>query len=54
MEQVQQILDKLHNTGLQADIDKCKFFVTETKFLGLIVGPNRISIDSSQVQAVCK
>ena len=50
---MQQILDKLHNTGLQADINKCKFFVTETKFLGLIVGPNRICINLSQVQTMC-
>ena len=44
---MQQILDKLHNAGLQADINKCKFFVTETKFLGLIVSLNSIRIDPS-------
>ena len=47
MKQVQQILEKLHNAGLQADIDKCEFFVTETKFLRLIVSLNSIRINPS-------
>ena len=32
-----QVLQRLREAGLQADIDKCEFHVQETKFLGLIV-----------------
>ena len=52
VEQVRRILEKLDKAGLQADIEKCEFFVTKTKFLGLIVGPDGISIDLDRVQAV--
>jgi hypothetical protein len=49
---VRKILRKLQKAGLQADIKKCEFFVTETKFLGLIVGPKGISIDSERVRTI--
>jgi transposase InsO family protein len=52
VEQVRKILGKLQRAGLQADIKKCEFFVTETKFLGLIVGPKGISIDLERVRTV--
>jgi transposase InsO family protein len=49
---VQRVLDRLIEAGLQADIAKCEFFVTETKFLGLIVGIDGIRMDPAKVQAI--
>ena len=46
---VQKVLEKLGAAGLQADITKCEFFVTETKFLGLIVRINKIWVNSAKV-----
>jgi hypothetical protein len=34
---VRWVLEQLQEAGLQADISKCEFFTTETKFLGLVV-----------------
>ena len=39
---VRQVLQRLRESGLQADIDKCEFHVQETKFLGLIVSTEGI------------
>ena len=52
-EHVQQVLAKLRKFGIQADVDKCKFHVTETKYLGLIVSMERIKIDLAKVAAIC-
>ena len=34
---VQKVLIKLQEAGIQIDIDKCRFYVIETKYLSLIV-----------------
>jgi hypothetical protein len=39
---VRQVLERLREFGLQADIAKCEFHVQEVKYLGLIVGTNGI------------
>ena len=39
---VHQVLQHLRETGLYADIDKCKFHVQGTKFFGLIVSTEGI------------
>jgi hypothetical protein len=52
VEYVRKILGKLQRAGLQVDIKKCEFFVTETKFLGLIVSPKGISIDLERVRTI--
>jgi transposase InsO family protein len=49
---VQRVLDRLIEAGLQADIAKCEFFVTETKFLGLIVGIDGIRMDPAKIKAI--
>lgn len=35
-----QVLDRLRKAGLQADINKCEFGVTRTKYLGFIIITN--------------
>ena len=46
------VLAKLCEFGIQADVDKCKFHVTKTKYLGLIVSTEGIKIDSAKVAAI--
>jgi hypothetical protein len=49
---VRRVLEKFRDAGLQADIVKCEFFVTETKFLGLIVGVDRIRMDPEKIRTI--
>ncbi|TQV90502.1 retrovirus polyprotein [Cordyceps javanica] len=49
---VKQVLQRLREFGLQADIAKCEFHVQEVKYLGLIVGTEGIRMDPAKVSAV--
>lgn len=49
---VEKVLKRLRDAGLQADIDKCEFHVTETKFLGFIIGVDGIAVDPEKIEAV--
>ena len=49
---VRKVLTKLREAGIPADVDKCEFYVTETKYLGLIVSTEGIKIDPSKVDAI--
>lgn len=42
----------LIDTGLQIDINKCKFETTKTKYLGLIIIPGGIKIDPKKVLTI--
>ena len=46
------VLAKLCEFSIQADMDKCKFHVTKTKYLGLIVSTKGIKIDSAKIEAI--
>jgi hypothetical protein len=48
------MLEKLRNAGLQTNITKCEFFVTKTKFLGLIVSVNEIKINPEKIRTILK
>ena len=50
--QVNQMLDKLIEAGLQVDIEKSEFYVQETTFLGVIVGINSVRMDLKKIQAI--
>lgn len=50
--QVRKVLQRLIKAGLQADISKCEFNTTRTKYLGLIITPGGIEIDPEKVRAV--
>ena len=47
-----QVLQRLREARLQADIDKCEFHVQETKFLGLIVSTEGIRMDPHKVSTI--
>jgi hypothetical protein len=49
---VRKILQRLREAEIQADVDKCEFHTTETKFLGMIVGRDGIKMDPEKVRAI--
>lgn len=52
-EKVKKVLQRLSDAGLQLDIDKCEFEVTNVKYLGFIVDANEgISMDPEKVRAI--
>ena len=51
-EHVRKILGALRGAGLQADINKCEFLVTEMNYLGLVITSDGIRIDPHKVSAV--
>jgi hypothetical protein len=52
VEHVKKMLQRLRNADLQADIDKCEFFVHETKYLDLIVDRNDIRMNFKKVETI--
>jgi len=52
VEHVNKILARLREAGLQVDIDKSEFHVTETKFLGLVISTDGIKMDPTKVQTI--
>ena len=46
------VLAKLHEFRIQADVDKCKFHVTKTKYLELIISTKRIKIDFVKIKII--
>ena len=49
---VKKVLQRLRDAGLQADIKKCEFGVTRTKYLGFIISTDGIEVDPDKVAAV--
>ena len=43
------VLKQLWDCGLQVDVDKCKFSVTQVKYFGLIISTDSISMDPEKV-----
>jgi hypothetical protein len=50
-EHVRKILAKLEEAGLYVKAEKCEFSVSQTSFLGFIVGADGISMDPAKIQA---
>ena len=46
------VLAKFCEFGIQADMDKCEFHITEIKYLGFIVSTERIKMDPALVAAI--
>ena len=52
-EQVKRVLQHLQEAGLQIDIDKCKFHVLSTKYLGFILeAGKKLQIDLEKISAL--
>ena len=49
---VRQVLERLREVGIQADVDKCEFHVQKTKFLGLIISTEGIQMDPLKVSTI--
>lgn len=50
---VRRVLQRLRDTGLQIDIDKCEFEVQSTKYLGFIVEAGKgMRMDPAKVEAI--
>jgi hypothetical protein len=49
---VKQVVERLRDTGLQADLKKYEFSVTRTKYLGFIISTDRIQVDPEKVKVV--
>ena len=46
------VLKCLQDIGLQYNIKKYKFYITEVMYLGLIISYNRIKMDSKKVAVI--
>ena len=51
-EHVWLVLAKLRGFDIQANVDKCKFHVTKTKYLGLIISTEGIKMDLAKMEAI--
>ena len=51
-EHVRKVLLQLRKAGLQADIKKCEFNVTRTKYLGFVISTDGIEVDPEKVEAI--
>ena len=49
---VRLVLVKLHEFGIQTNINKCKFHVAKTKYLSLIISTKEIKIDPAKIEAM--
>ena len=49
---VKMVLERLHAAGLQASIKKCKFHITQTKYLGFILTTEGIEGDPEKTQVI--
>ena len=51
-EQTKEILQICRNHRLLIKIEKCVFYRQEVKYLGLIIKPNYIAIDSTKLKGI--
>jgi transposase InsO family protein len=51
-EHVNKVLQRLRDAGLQADIRKCEFGVTRTKYLGFIISTDGIEVDPEKTAVI--
>jgi len=49
---VRRVLQRLCEHNLHAKPKKCKFHTTSVKYLGVIITPDRVSMDPRKVQAI--
>jgi hypothetical protein len=49
---VKLILRALRKAGLQAEIEKCEFHTTETRYLGLIIGTEGVKMNLKKIETI--
>ncbi len=51
---MRKILQRLRETNIQIDVDKCEFHIIETKFLEMIIDCDDIKMNLEKVKAIVK
>ncbi len=51
---VKKILQRLREINIQANVNKCEFHITKTKFLEMIVKRDDIKINSEKIKIIIK
>jgi hypothetical protein len=49
---INEIIQRLGNARLQININKSEFYTTKTKYFGLIISTNGMTMDPKKVQAL--
>ena len=49
---IKWVLEKLYNKNIPIAIEKCEFHTRKTDFVGFIIEPGQISIDSKKIKAI--
>ena len=52
VQHVRQVLQRLLDHGLYAKLEKCEFYVQETRFLGFIISPDSIAMDPECIATI--
>jgi hypothetical protein len=52
VEHVKKVLQRLRDADLQVDINKCEFFVHETKYLDLIIDRDEIKMNFEKIETI--
>jgi hypothetical protein len=54
IQHVRKIFQRLRETNIQTDVDKCEFHIIETKFLDMIIDCDDIKMNSEKIKAIIK
>ncbi len=52
IQHVKKILQRLRETNIQIDVNKCEFHKIETKFLDMIVNRNVVRMNSEKIKTI--
>ncbi len=52
IQHVRKILQRLRETNIQIDVNKCEFYIIETKFLNMIIDRDEIKINLEKIKAI--
>jgi hypothetical protein len=52
VQHVRKIFQRLRETNIQVDVDKCEFYIIETKFLEMIIDRDDIKMNFEKVRAI--
>jgi hypothetical protein len=52
IQHVRKILQRLRETNIHVDVNKCEFHITETKFLDMIIDRDEIKMNFEKIRAI--